>query len=94
MLVLRRIAEDGIEINQVVGKGYLYIHRENNLERFKDHFKNYFKKQWVDGSTDKEMVNCYAFIREGSLVQALYKNQKTYMMTESGKTFANLTHKL
>ena len=96
MLVLRRFSGEGIEMNQVIGDGYTYICREVNPEKFRETFKNYFKKDHVadnDPESDKETKNCYAFVCEGSLIQALYKNQKAYMMTESGKTFANLTYK-
>ena len=96
MLVLRRISGDGVEMNQVVGKGYTYIHREVNPDQFRETFKLYFKKDHVadlDPTADKETTNCYAFVVEGSFIQALYKNQKAFMMTESGKTFANLSYR-
>lgn len=96
MLVLRRFSGDGVEMNQVIGDGYTYISREVNPNEFREAFKNYFKKLHVadnDPASDKETKSCYAFVCQGSLIQPLYKNQKAFMMTESGQTFSNLTYK-
>jgi len=96
MLVLRRFSENGVEMNQVIGKGYTYIHREINPKQFRETYREYFKKDHVaddDPTSDKESKNCYAFVCEGALIQALYKTQKAFMMTESGQTFSNLTYK-
>jgi hypothetical protein len=96
MLILRRIIEGGTELNQVMGDGYILVSRDNNYARFRELFREYFKTEHVtddEPNSTKDSKNCYAFVREGSFTQALYKNQKAFMMTESGQTFANLTYK-
>ena len=96
MLVLRRFSEEGIEMNQVIGNAYTLINRETNQEKFRELFRSYFKTNHVadnDPTSTKESKNCYGFVCEGALIQALYKNQKAFMMTESGQTFDNLTYK-
>lgn len=95
MLVLRRISGDGVEMNHVVGDSYTYIHREINPKQFRETFKVVFDKDHVadnDESADKNTKDCYAFVCCG-YIQPLYKNQKNFMMTENGNTFANLTYK-
>ncbi len=96
MLVLRRISGQGVEMNYVVGDGYTYIHREQNPEDFRKTFKRIFEKDHVadgDDANDHDTKNVYAFVCHEDYVQPLYKNQKNFMMTENGNTFANLTYK-
>lgn len=95
MLVLRRISSEGVEMNHVVGDNYTYIHRDTNPEEFRRTFKAVFDRDHVadlDPAADKDTKNCYAFVCHGH-IQPLYKNQKNFMMTENGNTFANLTYK-
>ena len=81
-------------MNQVIGDGYTYINRETNYDEFCRSFKVYFDKDHVadlDEESDGDTKNCYAFVVNGAFLQPLYKNQKNFIMTESGKTFDNLT---
>lgn len=95
MLVLRRISSEGIEMNHVVGDTYTYIHRDTNSEEFRKTFKAVFDRDPIsfNGLADNDTKNCYAFVCHHGHTQPLYKNQKNFMMTENGNTFANLSYK-
>ena len=96
MFTLRRISGDGIEMNQIIGDGYTYIDREINYEEFRVNFETTFGKKHVadmDETSDDDTKKCYAFVCNSSYVQPLYKNQSNYIMTENGKTFANVSYR-
>jgi len=81
-------------MNHAIGDSYTYIHRETNPEQFRDTFKVYFKKNHVadlDETSDDDSKRVYAFVCSGAYNQPLWANQKAYIMTESGKTFANIS---
>lgn len=84
-------------MNHSIGKDYTHIGRAENPDYFKETFELHFKKNHVadnDKSSDKDTKNCYAFIAyDGGKIQPLYKNQKNFMMIDTGKTFANLSYK-
>jgi len=95
MFILRRYSSDGMQINQEIGDCYTLIEREINYEEFSKTFKSVFGKNHVadlDESSDDDTKNCYAFII-GSSIQPLYKSQRNYIMSSSGKTFDNLSFK-
>jgi hypothetical protein len=96
MYTLRRISCDGVQMNQAIGETYTYIHREWTFDEFCKMFESYFERKHVadlDETSDIDTKNCYAFVVNGSFVQPLYKNQKSFVMTESGKTFDNVSYK-
>jgi len=95
MLILRRISNDGIQMNNIVGTGYTFVHRETNPEEFRRIYKEYFKTEHVadnDPTSTELSKNTYAFICHIDYVQALYKNQKAFMMTDSGKIFETFAY--
>lgn len=89
--------DENIEINKLLGNEYEFIHRDWNKETFRKSYKKYFEKEHVaDGSESSDIHSqmVYAFIINQDLeVRPLYKNHFNYIMTETGKTFANLTFK-
>lgn len=97
MYTLRTIVKN-VQLNKSLGEDYAVIERETNYEEFAKTFKTCFQTEHV-ADDDKESTrftqNCYAFIvhNEGSAIIPLYKNQSVYVMTESGKTFSNLSYK-
>jgi len=94
MFILRRISGNGIEINQKIGDSYTLITRESNREAFVIAFEQTFgKNKSIDIVDLVEETVCYAFVCGDSITQPLYENQKNFIMTESGKTFCNLTLK-
>lgn len=83
-------------MNQAIGETYIYIHREWNFKEFSEMFEMYFQRKHVadlDETSDFDTKNCYAFVVNAPLYQPLYKNQKNFIMTESGKTFDNVSYK-
>lgn len=96
MYTLRRITEDNTQINLSIGESYCYDDREQNYEEFKNHFHNYFQKNHVadlDNTADNDTKLVYGFISFQGNLMPLYKNQMNYIMTESGKTFSNLSYR-
>jgi hypothetical protein len=96
MFTLRRISEEGVQMNRIIGDSYTYIDREINPEEFNESFKNYFERNHVadlDETSDNDTKRVYAFVCNSSYVQPLYKNQTNYIMTENGKTFANVSYR-
>lgn len=97
MYTLRKII-DGIQHNQSLGDSYQVVDRLTNYEEFCRAFLTFFNEHHV-ADTDKKSTDfskkCYAIIicKGGSEFVPLYINQQNYIMTESGKTFSNLTFK-
>lgn len=86
MYTLRKVV-DNVQSNQNLGIQYQVIEKETNKKEFKK------AKEFFFG--EEEENSCYAIIvcNGGSELIPLYKNQSNYIMTESGKTFSNLTFK-
>lgn len=97
MFILRRINSNGVQMNKALGDGYTFIGRAENPDYFRETFKVYFDKDHVsdnDKTSDDDTKKCYAFVAyNGGAIMPLYKIQKSYIMTESGKTFANISYK-
>ena len=85
MFILRRITSENVERNTVLGESYLLINAERNQKDFNESLKIM--------KCNKEDV--YGFIShdEGSKLIPLYKKSTYFVMTESGKTFANVSLK-
>ncbi len=96
--ILRKVYKDHTENNTILGDNYSFVHREYNYDEFNKAFEACFEKNHVaddDTTSDNFTKNTYAFIlsKDGSVITPLYKKQGNYIMTEGGKTFANLTYK-
>jgi len=96
MFALRKIIENS-QTNYALGIQYQVIDREKEYDNFKEVFKKSFGYNHVadlDPTADNYTKNCYAFIMTNDFEPIpLYFNQKNYIMTETGKTFSNLTYK-
>lgn len=96
MFALRKIIEN-TQTNYALGIQYQVVERFVDYEDFKVAFKQSFGYEHVadlDDKADNYTKNCYAFISTPDYeLIPLYMNQKNYIMTESGKTFSNLTFK-
>lgn len=98
MFILRTISKDGVETNLEVGTAYDLIRRDENPEIFRYQFKVHFNHNHV-ADTDTEATDytrdCYGFVwgSQEQYVYPLFKDEENYIMTESGKTFSNLTYK-
>jgi hypothetical protein len=96
MFVLRKIIGN-TQTNYVLGIQYQVVERFADPEEFCKIFKSEFGYNHVadlDENADNYTKNCYAFIVLQDFASIpLYMNQKNYVMTETGKTFSNLTFK-
>lgn len=98
MYTLRTFNETGIETNRAIGDNYQVISRDVNYEKFREAYELFWNKPHVadlDTESDKHtrQTFCFLAIKQGAELIPLYKDESYYMMTESGKTFSNLTYK-
>lgn len=84
MFILRRITGEGNQVNLCLGDHYNLV-EEHQTEIFKNTLE-------IFGSGNDDGI-IYAFLvyNMGGDVHPLYRPSTYYIMTESGKTFANLT---
>lgn len=96
MFALRKIIGN-TQTNYALGIQYQVVERVVDYEDFKVAFKHSFGYEHVsdlDDKSDNYTKNCYAFLVTPDFDPIpLYMNQKNYIMTDSGKTFSNLTFK-
>lgn len=96
MFTLRRITGDGVQINTELGSKYNYIDRFASKEAFERIYRKAYgdnvetPKYNPDSENDEERI--FAFIENESLIQPLWCNQKSYIMTDGGKTFSRLSY--
>lgn len=89
MFVLRRITGEGHQVNECLGQSYHFIDKESNKEDFERTYEIY-----NGGSPEREeCIHAFLTYDEGKEIKPLYRPSKYYIMTENGKTFANLTFK-
>lgn len=90
MYTLRKILTSEVEFNYLLGKAYSVVLREKSEEQFMSLYSDFFKTSLVEGKED----NCYGFVsgEENSILIPLFKDQRSYIMTDSGKTLSNLTY--
>lgn len=96
MYTLRTMTAKNKQINQEIGNVYSLIERDFNYEEFSDAFKIVFGRNHVadlDNTADDFTKECHAFIECMGATIPLYKHSCYYIMTESGKTFSNLSYK-
>lgn len=96
--ILRTVLPDGYETNRIIGSQYSYVNRETHYEEFCRSYKVVFGIDHVtdlDVMSDQFAKNCYGIIvyNNGADLIPLYKKQISYIMTENGKTFSNVTFK-
>lgn len=88
MFILRTITGDGHELNRVLGDSYNIDYKEKHPESFKGDTPF---AEW-DKLHPDELYGCITYNR-GSEIIPLWKKQQNYIMTETGKTFANISYK-
>ena len=86
MYHLRKISEEGVEINSELGRQYSVIDREENAKAFVKTVEQYFP----DGIA--EDIYCFVASATGQ-IYGLSDQGQAYIMTENGSTFSNLTSK-
>lgn len=87
MFILRRITGEGCECNTCLGESYHYVNSEVNKVEYERVFSNYFH------GIEKPPFEVYGFLiyDDGGETIPLHRPSRYYIMTDSGKTFANLT---
>jgi hypothetical protein len=85
MYTLRTIQKGGLETNTSLGEQYFYADRQiNGGEDFRTMYKEHFRDEVF-------VERCVGLIRdERGNVNAVWADEDTYVMTDSGKTFSRL----
>jgi hypothetical protein len=89
MFILRKVTGDGHEINENLGDSYNITYKELHPKDFEG-AESIYKD--FDDLFPGELYACITCFN-GSKVIPLWKKQGNYIMTESGKTFANVSFK-
>ena len=85
MFYLRRVLENNVINDQVLGSNYSLIESFTNQDEFNRNYKILFK---LSPEEDIEWSgSIFGFIVTDSDIIPLYKKSKYYVMTENGKTF-------
>lgn len=85
MFILRRISATGIESNTIIGDNYELINAFFNEKKFIETME-IEKFEFAE-----EIIFSFLVFKGGSEIMPLYKKSSYYIMSENGKTFANLT---
>jgi hypothetical protein len=95
MYTLRRISQEGVEINSKLGDSYVVVDREKNPKQFERDYNLLYGKETVLIELSDIKKQVYALVSNdgGSKIFELTTDSFYYIMTESGKTFSNLTFK-
>lgn len=89
-----RTFTDVSELNINLGDQYEITRRFVSPKEFAKSFEAHFEKKHVadsDPDASEESKLCYAIIHTKRDTIPLYKGQNNYIMTDSGKTFSNIT---
>jgi len=81
MFVLRKIKEDGREMNFSLGENYGVVTKERTEEEFNKILEKFGDKEETYGFVIDDQAN----------ILPLYRKQKNFIMGINGKTFANLS---
>jgi hypothetical protein len=86
MFILRRIADEKLEINTALGIEYVLVLREENKDEF-----DFRVELWDDAKLD----NVYGLVcfEDSESIIPLYRDSSYYVMTSDGKTFSNISEK-
>lgn len=94
MYTLRTLTQEGHQSNLALGNNYSFIPRETAPEAFARVYVNAYqsKEMVIDGTPNED---CYGMI-QSELINFifLWKGEWNYIMTENGKTFSNLSHRM
>lgn len=86
MFILRIYTKaEKVETNQVLGPIYSIIRKEENPTEFELILTNQFKR------LNEDVIYAFVSYDSGREMRPLYKGQSAYIMTESGKTFSNVS---
>lgn len=86
MYTLRQMRSNGSEDNSALGQHYTVYHVDKSPEQFKMAFKDVF------GEDYSEEKKCFALVYAGKDKYPIYLGDVNYIVTESGKTFSNISY--
>lgn len=92
MYTLRTLSDEGTEFNELLGSNYMVVLKEKSIDNFKYLFNEVFQLEY---SEEKESDGrCYGFVvaEDDSKKIPLFRNRRSFIMNENGKTFANITY--
>lgn len=95
MYTLRTMTAENKQTNLAIGNVYSIICRDSNYDEFADTFLLIFGLKHVadmDEGSVEITKSCHGFVQIKGDCIPLYKKNKYYIMTESGKTFSNLSY--
>ena len=88
MFILRTFNERHIEQNEELGDNYSFIEKEGNKKEFIELLNSF-----VMDEEQKEKVYAFILYNDGAGTLPLYVGHLYFIMTESGKTFANISQR-
>jgi len=90
MFILRRITSENRQLNDCLGNRYHLVLKVENKDEYEEALK---VMKWKD---DDETLYGFVIYDQGNqmIYCPLYKKSVYFIMTESGKTFANISHKV
>jgi hypothetical protein len=90
MFILRRITSENKQVNDCLGDRYHLVLKETNKDDYVDALT---EVKWK--GDDDELYGFVIYSSGNEMIHSpLYKESIYFIMTESGKTFANITFKV
>jgi len=84
MFTLRKITGENVQMNISLGKSYDYIGKQESPEAFERTL------DFVCKRLNEEIIYAFVSDENGRETYPLYKTHKNYILTENGKTFADV----
>lgn len=88
MFALRKITSEGVQINIALGRTFTLVDSRRSPEKFEKDIKLLYP-----GNSVKEDKTYAILSGEECGVIELFTGQDNYIVTDTGKTFSNITYK-
>lgn len=94
MYTLRKIGVSGIEFNKFLGKDYSLTMFEKSPEHFWLIHDSFFQLTERVALKEGQTPDCYGFVHNemNQEIMPLFKSERCYIVSESGKTFDNICY--
>lgn len=95
MYTLRTITDNNIQQNESIGDKYSWVDKLSNYTEFQKLFLEAFNENHVadlDPTSTTLTKECEGFLLYKGEILPLFSKNRYYIMTESGKTFSNLSY--
>lgn len=88
MFILRvYTAKEKVESNTILGKSYNLVRKTENPIEFERILNDLFSR------LNEDVIYAFIIYDQGAEFRPLYKDQHNYVMTDSGKTFSNVSER-